>query len=203
MTDKQIIFDDVDVKDCIAYAKSQEIYLGNTLYKQMEKVCMVKNQPCEFFDCQFKQMARELKAKEQECERLKTDKIFLEAHINDLTSPVNVEDCEHSVHNGEYIACSYYGGCRCDDLDFANCMFRENVRLKEQLDQLKAENDELKGIRDMNFLHALEEQEKANKLKQTLTEIKEIANDFYLDGEHCKVESLALEILRKISEVEE
>ena len=71
MTDKQIIFDDVDVKDCIAYAKLQEIYLGNTLYKQMDKVCMVKNMPCKYFDCQFKVMARELKAKEQECEELK------------------------------------------------------------------------------------------------------------------------------------
>ena len=46
---------------------------------------------------------------------------------------------------------------------------------QEQLDQLKKENEELKGIRDRNFLHALEEQKKADKLKQTLTEIKEIA----------------------------
>jgi len=84
MTDKQIIFDDVDVKDCIAYAKSQTVYLGNTAYKQMEKVCMVKNQPCKFFDCQFKQMARELKAKEQECERLKeTFKFVLDETIKE------------------------------------------------------------------------------------------------------------------------
>jgi len=73
MTDKQIIYDDVEVKDCIAYAKSQTIYLGNTLYSQAENICMVKNQPCKFFDCQFKQMARKLKAKEQECERLKEE----------------------------------------------------------------------------------------------------------------------------------
>ena len=45
------------------------------------------------------------------------------------------------------------------------------LKYQQQLDQLKAENDELKGIRDRNFLHALEEQEKANKLKQTLTEL--------------------------------
>ena len=187
MTDKQIIFDDVDVKDCIAYAKSQEIYLGNTLYKQMEKVCMVKHQPCKFFDCQFKQMARELKAKEQECEELKIDKIFLEAHINDLTSPVNVEDCEHSVHNGEYIACSYYGGCRCDDLDFANCMFRENARLKEQLDQLKKTNDGLLSVQ-----YKLADNNK--KLRQCLTEIKEIA---------CRlpIGVTREQILQKISEV--
>ena len=36
----------------------------------------------------------------------------------------------------------------------------------EQFKQLKAENDELKGIRDSNFLHALEEQkEQINSLK--------------------------------------
>ena len=53
--------------------------------------------------------------------------------------------------------------------------------LKTELDQLKAENEELKGIRDRNFLHALEEQEKANKLKQTLTEIKPIL-EFYANS---------------------
>jgi len=82
MTDKQIIIDGVEVKDCIAYAKSQTIYLGNTVYKQMEKVCMIKNQPCKFFDCQFKQMTRELKAKDQECEELK--KIINEAKNSKL-----------------------------------------------------------------------------------------------------------------------
>ena len=94
------------------------------------KECFIESEKEK--DEHLKELEEQLKAKEQECEELKTDKIFLEAHINDLTSPVNVEDCEHSVHNGEYIACSYYGGCRCDDLDFANCMFRENARLKEQ-----------------------------------------------------------------------
>lgn len=77
MTDKQIIYDDVEVKDCIAYVKSQTVYLGNTAYKQMEKVCMVKNQPCKFFDCQFKQMVRELKRKEQKLAKIKE---ILEIH---------------------------------------------------------------------------------------------------------------------------
>ena len=133
MTDKQITFDDVDVKDCIAYAKSQEIYLGNTLYKQMEKVCMVKNQPCKFFDCQFKQMARELKAKEQECEDLK----------------IYIESNEQQVKEVEKLV-------------------MDNDRLINELDQLK----------------------------QTLTEIKEIA---------CRlpIGVTREQILQKISEVEE
>lgn len=40
------------------------------------------------------------------------------------------------------------------------------------------------------------------KNQQTLTEIKEIAEDFYLDGEHVKDKYLAQEILQKISECE-
>ena len=106
MTDKQILFDDVDVKDCIAYAKLQEIYLGNTLYKQMEKVCMVKNQPCKFFDCQFKQMARELKAKEQECEELKQWKETVKCLANKTCTCkyINLENGHCSFYNKECTA---------------------------------------------------------------------------------------------------
>lgn len=85
-----------------------------------------------------------IEAKEQECEELKNDKFVLELRLDELTSSVNVEDCEYRVFNGEYIACRYYEGQRCDDADFVNCMFRENVRLKQQLDQLKAELEQLK-----------------------------------------------------------
>ena len=42
---------------------------------------------------------------------------------------------------------------------------------------------------------------KVDEYKQTLAEIKEIAEDFYLDGEHVKDKYLAQEILQKISEV--
>ena len=48
---------------------------------------------------------------------------------------------------------------------------------------------------------ARKEQE-CERLKQTLAEIKEIAEDFYLDGEHVKDKYLAQEILQKISEYE-
>ena len=162
MTDKQIIFDDVDVKDCIAYAKLQEIYLGNTLYKQMEKVCMVKNMPCKYFDCQFKQMARELKLKEQECERLKEQ-------LADMIS--------------QSALLPKFFGLTADEI----------TNMLKQFDQLKAENDELKKQVD-DLLHKPEIQDKIiwkidneallgskdayiYKLKQTLTEIKEIATE--------------------------
>jgi hypothetical protein len=40
------------------------------------------------------------------------------------------------------------------------------------------------------------------RAEQKLKEIKEIAEDFYLDGEHVKDKYLAQEILQKISECE-
>ena len=113
------------------------------------------------------------------------------------------------------------------------CYLQQLDQLKEQLEaykmeaeegkeinaELKAENEELKGIRDRNFLHALEEQKRANKLTQTLTEIKEIAEKIddsdgcaYGDYDCDNCSSLEQEtvctykvkklILQKISEVE-
>ena len=73
--------------------------------------------------------------------------------------------------------------------------------LQEQLDRLKAENDELKGIRDRNFLHALEEQDRADKYFKTLTEIKEIAENGCYDDCGMPLDELSI-ILQKISEVE-
>lgn len=75
----------------------------------------------------------------------------------------------------------------CDGLDCAmcgeseHCIYRETNELQKQV-------------------HALEKE--CEELKQTLTEIEEITEDFYLDGEHVKDKYLAQEILQKISEVE-
>ena len=118
-------------------------------------------------------------------------------------------------------------------LDLKSFLVGEAVQneYEQQLDQLKAENEELKGIRDGNFLHALEEQKRADKLSKTLTEIKEIAealdcknpekcwvNDISITGDcwGCEPDKyeeprdladcpshLAHIILQKISEVED
>lgn len=68
----------------------------------------------------------------------------------------------------------------------------------EYVIQLKAENEELKGIRDRNFLHALEEQKRADKYEKTLKEIKELCQ------KHIKAEKIVManDILQKISESE-
>jgi hypothetical protein len=70
----------------------------------------------------------------------------------------------------------------------------------KELDQLKAENDELKGVVEENFLHALEEQDRADKYFKTLTEIKEIAEKQCVCGVDCIDMK---QILQKISEVED
>lgn len=61
----------------------------------------------------------------------------LRIQLAEFLSPINVEDCPHSIFNGEDVYCKYYEGCKCSDLDFANCMFKENVRLKKKITELK------------------------------------------------------------------
>lgn len=212
MTDKQIIYDNVDVKDCIAYAKSQTVSLGDTLYKQMEKVCMVKNQPCKFFDCQFKQMARELKDKKKECEELKDEILHLRkdgnkscAYCIDLIEKEKQLDKikqERKALERAYLA--------------TNELLEETTK---KCTGLKTENDELKHqLEDVDTL-VNEKESLIDKCLQTLTEIKEIVNKNYkteeelfkirhsrlpkfsmgaLNGRH----NLASEILQKISECE-
>ena len=68
------------------------------------------------------------------------------------------------------------------------------LKYQWQLDKLKEERD---SYVDKYFL----ESQKVINLKKVLIEIKEIAEDFYLDGEHVKDKYLAQEILQKISGV--
>ena len=97
-------------------------------------------------------------------------------------------------------------------------------KASDELDQLKAENDKLKSelhskvefiqeqrniideyskeIRMYKKCQGNRASKREEKLKHALAEIKEIAEDFYLDGEHVKDKYLAQEILQKISEYE-
>lgn len=134
----------------------------------------------------------QLKAKEQECERLKEER-----------------DTWHFQWEKRYEICE----CLSDDID----------KLCEQLDQLKAENEKyqlfIEKLCDYTGLECDNEEQamrtlsdfasqmnkarwRIDRYKQTLTEIKEIAEDFYLDGEKVKDKYLAQDILQKISEVE-
>jgi chromosome segregation ATPase len=186
MKDKQIIFDDVDVKDCIAYAKSQTVYLGSTVYKQMEKVCMVKNQPCELFDCQFKQMARELKAKEQRIVELNKT---IQAKEQECKNNKTAYQMELDIFNQECLnlleelkakeqECEELKKQHQADKGLITSTGKMNYQLLQEYDKLKAENKELKNqIEDVDVLCS-EKESLIDKCLQTLTDIKEIA-------EHC------------------
>jgi hypothetical protein len=76
-----------------------------------------------------------------------------------------------------------------------------NYQLIQEYDKLKTENDELKETFDGLFKVQYKLADNNKKLRQCLTEIKEIAENFYLDGEHVKDKYLAQDILQKISEV--
>ena len=79
---------------------------------------------------------------------------------------------------------------------------------KEINAELKAENEELKGVVDENFLHALEEQDRADKYFKTLTEIKEIAENVIKNVSDRCIETTPMygvhkQILQKINEVKD
>lgn len=106
----------------------------------------------------------------------------------------------------DYRKCSLRGqDDNCDEIK--DCFVKE---LLNKLSRKEQECEELKGIRDGNFLHALEEQKRADKLSKTLTEIKEFFNEeciickenyINITGEICK-ECKYQDILKKINEVE-
>ena len=178
MTDKQIIIDGVDVKDC-------KRRIGK------DNFCRYYKRPCteNNYNCIWKKYLR----KEQECEELK--KIIDEAKNSKLDLK--------SFLVGEAVQNEY----------------------EQQLNQLKAENEELKKRiagykcpmeKNADYCGYLEESGliyvENEFLKQTLAEIKEICNnndelkgdfnlvdcDKYKLGKH----NLANKILEKISEVE-
>lgn len=125
----------------------------------------------------------------------------LEIRLNELTSEVDVEKCPHSVFNGEYVACRYYEGQRCDDADFSNCLFRENARLKDKLDWLQKESDNWESL----VVHAdaqIDEIEKENSsYDAALKMIEEIVKQrLDSDCSCCHVKELSGLIL-KICEV--
>ena len=91
---------------------------------------------------------------------------------------VDVSGCKKYEH--EIVRCNAtlknmcFCGGRCTDKKNADCYFKQ-LKRKEQ---------------------------ECNKYKQIITEIEEIAEDFYLDGERVKDKYLAQEILQKIRECE-
>ena len=101
-------------------------------------------------------------------------------------------------------------GGRCTDKKNADCYFKQLKRkeqeceeLKKNVEHWKMEYKEAKAKGEWTYdLVKKRLCEQLDQLKQTLAEIEEIAEDFYLDGEYVKDKYLAQEILQKISECE-
>ena len=181
MTDKQIIIDGVDVSGCA--------YFGSTM--STTKNCTMDSEylhSCESCYCYYKQLKKamnqivdlnkSIQAKEQECESLSKGY----AELTDIVAPYMDDFTGYNEELGGF--------------DLILCV-------KELLDQLKAENDELKKY--IKHLHNLcgNETDRQYQYKQTLTEIKEIIHfnktNRLLGGAYISIE----QILQKISEVED
>ena len=186
MTDKQIIIDGVNIKDC-------KRRIGK------DNFCRYYKRPCaeNNYNCIWKKYLR----KEQECEELKEDRERWKSNFNGKVSAIE--------------------------------------ELLKQLDQLKAENEELKTmLKDLSyenqkFCYQIEEQTKQlepfkdeyfkrldnvviaelakksiritaenSKLEQTLAEIKEIAEKAYDEFGNDVYGINPKQILQKISECE-
>lgn len=182
MTKEPIMIDDVDVSECEFYIKSKNLEFN---CKQTPQSYFCKNKP----NCYYKQ----LKRKEQECEKLlKFNNSLVKEHKtigNDLYKEIKdyriklktkEEECEKKDKDIKFLL---------EKLDLANnriqdCEIyweKEKKNLKQQLDQLKEKNEELKTCYNNN-LEVLRHEEKVNnnltdrvmKAEQALQEIKEV-----------------------------
>ena len=120
---------------------------------------------------------------------------------------VDVSGCKKYEH--EIVRCNAtlknmcFCGGRCTDKKNADCDFKQLKRKEQEYDKLKAENEELRnfhinlvGVKECDIRELL-------KLKQTLTEIEEIAMCIMDDDlEERSAYYNAKQILQKISECE-
>ena len=92
---------------------------------------------------------------EKEIVKLKKENEDLKIRLNELTSPTDTKDCPHRfvstcINTGEpKVFCRYYEGQPCDDTDFCNCMFRENIRLKEKFSRITKTVEQLISLSDI------------------------------------------------------
>lgn len=147
-------------------------------------------------------LQEQLKAKEyyqKECEELKKERDTLSATRNKLLDDLWVVEENLKDYTEHFNKAS-------DELDQLKA---ENDKLKSELhskvefiqEQRNIIDEYSKEIRMYKKCQGNRASKREEKLKHALAEIKEIAEDFYLDGEHVKDKYLAQEILQKISEV--
>lgn len=211
MNNEQII---IDVNNCLYHdngkCRNSEIGQCNcaNVASCYYKECKRTEQEYKFWLHQAKlgsettdRLAKELEAKEQECERLKKD----------LLQNFEEKDKLHLIID-RLLEASGYNTNTASAEDFEDVY--ENMRYeKQQLDQLKAENEELKIYIESNEQQAKEVEtlvmdndrliNELDKLKQTLTEIKDIAYDGYNNGQTSYATFQCEKIIDIINEVEQ
>ena len=183
MTDKQIMIDGVDVSGCEYYDKNKSLL-----------TCTCEEYACsECHNCYYKQLKRAEKTMQEIWDRLgKTSDELLrkEQECETLASQLDFEVQKKECLEQE-----------CEKLKAENYCLKRKISLYEnllKLDFTQSRNAE-EVVQHANYLR---EQgrivliEENHKLKQTLTEIKEIAKKVKV------YDPLAKRILQKISEVE-
>ena len=192
MTDKPLIVDNIDVSKCEFLIISNDKHLcrciKSDLFGGIEFVENAKNGNCKDNpNCYFKQLQREkqssqesrdtsikefnraeelntlLKHKQQECDRLKHDNDYevgaLEKTIDNLTAENEELERLYKELQDDMLACN-----KC----------RATVKLQQQLNQLKEDNEELKNAYTrLNSLYN-DNCNFTGKLEQAFIEIKEI-----------------------------
>ena len=189
MTDKQIIIDGVNVKDC-------KRRIGK------DNFCRYHKRPCaeNNYNCIWKKYLR----KEQECEALQMSENEAVEIIAELKAYKDVNEDfktaweELKAENDELK--KIVNEAKNSKLDLKSFLVGEAVQneYEQKLDQLKAENEELKKNLNEGCLQHLTLMTEQQVLLKTLAEIKEIAERRnYLDYNECLDD-----ILQKISECE-
>lgn len=177
---EQIIIDGVDVSGCdrlnifpMRYGIEPHEICLTSLEQWGGQEKYCKDRP----NCYYKQ----LKRKEQECERLSKGY----AELTDIVSPYMDDFTGYNEELGGF--------------DLILCV----KELLEQLDQLKAENDELKKKCNIYTCGICGNKEDCNKLYKTLTEIKEIAYELTNEEYTDFIESKQEQILEKCEVLDE
>lgn len=133
---------------------------------------------------------------------------------------VDVSGCEWFYKNDPCKNTCKYFCTKCEWVEIQNCMYKyakrkeqeceelayENYELNELFDRLKAENEKLEEQLELNTANAvvIDMAQRLYKLKQTLTEIKEIAERGFKHSQcNCGAKADLDLILQKISEVED
>lgn len=204
MTDKQTTIDGCDVSGCEFFetkAQVMQCHIGaltqrckgnhNCYYKQHKR----SEAQCEGMFAAHTDLEMKYKAKEQECEELKqrlhqcwnVENSFVEQLDQLKAKNTQLKKCNERLLQAIIKDQAEIVQKNIDETNIS--LLRENMDLQRQLDQLKVENESHNN--------------RLKKLHKTLTEIKEIAEEYqknYLINNGVVL--LCNRILQKISEVE-